>query len=165
MKETPAKNENKQIPIIRANKEHIESLFGLFAAVSEFEKAQKVMPSRFEAIPYGKRDIRMLSVRLDKIVDDLCCTYPVEKLISIRRMLPHMSYKTHFGATASQIDEDECIIHYPDLDILAKYAHEQCKICIDQNCRRCKLGKVLDRVYTYDREESSWAYVDIENMG
>lgn len=166
MNKTPTKNttQPKELPIIRANKDHIESLFGLFAAVSEFEKAQKVMPARFEAIPHGKRDIRMMTTVLDKVVQELCCTFPAEKLISIQRMLPHMQYKTHFGASASQIGEDECIIHLPDLDTLAAYAHEQCKLCIDQNCRRCKLGKTLDRVFTYDRGNDTWAYVDIGQM-
>lgn len=164
MKETPTENKQINYPIIRANKEHIESLFGLFAAVSEFEKAYKIMPDRFKAIPNGKRDIRMLITVLDRIVQDLCCTYPTEKLISIKRMLPHMKYKTQFGATASQIGKDECIIQSQDLDVIAKYAHEQCKLCIDQNCRRCKLGRVLDRVYTYDRGDDSWAYVDVDSL-
>lgn len=164
MNKTPTKNNETQYPIIRANREHIESLFGLFAAVSEFEKAFAVMPDRFKAIPNGKRDIRMLITVLDRVVQDLCCTYPTEKLVSIKRMLPHMKYKTQFGATVSQIGKDECIIQSQDLDVIANYAHEQCKLCIEQNCRRCKLGKVLDKVYTHDRGDSSWAYVDIEQM-
>ena len=130
MKEKPTKNTQTNYPIIRANRAHIESLFGLFAAISEFEKAYNTMPERFKAIPNGKRDIRLLITVLDRIVQDLANTYPTES---------------------------------EDLDVIAKYAHEQCKLCIEQNCRRCKLGKVFDRVYTYDRGEDSWAYVDIES--
>lgn len=166
MSKAPTKNKDEirqQLPIIRANKDHIEAIFGLFAAVSEFEKAYTIMPARFAAIPHGKRNIKMMMAVLDDLVQDLCCTLPTEKLVSIKRMLPHMRYKVHFGATVSQIGKDECIIQSPDLDILARNAHEQCKLCIDQNCRKCKLGKVFDRVYTHDRgDDGSWAYVSFE---
>lgn len=122
------------------------------------------MPDRFKAIPNGKRDIKMLSTVLDRVVQDLCCTFPVEKLESIKRMLPHMRYKTHFGMSASNMGDDECVIQSQDLVVITKFAHEQCKICIDQNCRRCKLGKVLDRVCMHDRNDGSWAYVDFDQL-
>lgn len=168
MSKTPTKNKDeirKQLPIIRANKDHIESLFGLFAAVSEFEKAYSTMPNRFAVIPNGNRNIKMMMAVLDNTVQDLCCTLPTEKLVSIKRMLPHMHYKVHFGATVSQIGKDECIIQSQDLDVITQYAHEQCKFCVDQNCRKCKLGKVFDRIYTHDRgDDGSWAYVNLEWM-
>ena len=170
MKEVSTKNAKQEkrrqvqenLPIIRANTEHIESLFGMFAAVSEFEKAYARMPARFKAIPNGKRDIRLLITVLDRLVQDLCCTYPIEKLDSIKRMLPHMRYKTHFGASASHMGEDECVIRTSELETLANNAHEQCKLCVEQNCRKCKLGKVLDSVCVYDRDDRSWANVDFD---
>ena len=166
MNRTPTKNttQPKELPIIRANREHINALFGLFAAVQEMEKAQNAMENRFRAVPNGWRDIRMLQKRLDSLISDLCNTYPLEKLVSIRRMLPHMKYKVQCGVAASNLREDENLIASDDLDTISIYAHEQCKLCIDQDCSRCRLGRTFDRIFMYDRDEGSWANVDFDRM-
>ena len=53
MKKSPIKNttQPKELPVIRANREHINALFGLFAAVQEMEKAENAMENRIRAIP------------------------------------------------------------------------------------------------------------------
>lgn len=166
MNKAPAKNttQPKELPIIRANREHINALFGLFAAVQEMEKAQSVMENRIRAVPNGWRDIKMLQKRLDSLISDLCQTYPLEKLVSIRRMLPHMKYKVQCGVSASNLKEDENLIASDDLDTITIYAHEQCKLCIDQDCSKCKLGRTFDRIFTHDRDDGSWAHVDFDRL-
>ena len=166
MNKTPTKNttQPKELPIIRANREHINALFGLFAAVQEMEKAQNAMENRIRAVPNGWRDIKMLQKRLDSLISDLCNTYPLEKLVSIRRMLPHMKYKVQCGVAASNLKEDENLIASDDLDTISIYAHEQCKICIDQDCSKCKLGRTFDRIFMHDRDDGSWAHVDFDRL-
>lgn len=162
--ESRAKNlTGNNIPTIRSNKDEINSAFGLLACLQEIKKAQEVMPRRFRAVPNGWRNIRMIDAVLSNMIDDLLQTYPIEKLISMQRMLPHMKFAFQCGATASKLNNDECIIAEKDLDILSVFAHEQCKICFEQNCNRCKLGKVLDRILTDDRDGRSWACIDIEH--
>ena len=136
----------------------------MFAAVNELEKAQSAMENRIRAVPNGWRDIKMICARLDSLVNDLCQTYPLEKLVSIRRMLPHMKYKVQCGVAASNLKEDENLIASDDLDTISIYAHEQCKMCIDQDCSKCKLGKTFDRIFMHDRDDGSWAHVDFDRL-
>ena len=166
MSKTPTKNttQPKELPIIRANKEHITDLFGMFAAINELEKAQDAMENRIRAVPNGWRDVKMICSRLDRLVNDLCQTYPLEKLVSIRRMLPHMKYKVQCGVAASNLKEDENLIASDDLDTITIYAHEQCKLCIDQDCSKCKLGRTFDRIFMHDRDDGSWAHVDFDKL-
>ena len=136
----------------------------MFAAINELEKAQDVMENRIRAVPNGWRDVKMICSRLDHLVNDLCQTYPLEKMVSIQRMLPHMKYKVQCGVTASNLKEDENLIASDDLDTISIYAHEQCKLCIDQDCSKCKLGRTFDRIFMHDRDDGSWAHVDFDRM-
>ena len=161
----PAKNPSgNNIPTIRARKDEIDCAFGLLASLQEMQKAEETMERRFRAIPYGWRNIRMMKSVMSKTIDDLLQTYPIEKLVSMQRMMPHMRYKIHYGATASKMDADECIVKEDNLNTLCVFAHEQCKLCIDQDCRRCKLGKTFDSVLMDDRDGRSWANIDIGRM-
>lgn len=151
------------IPVIRANKEDVSLAFGLLAGLQEIKKSRETMERRFRAIPNGYRNIRMLETVLGNTIDDLLLTYPLEKLCSMQRMMPHMTFRLHCGVSASKLRNDECIIEENDLNTLSIFAHEQCKMCIDQNCSRCKLGKVLDGILCHDRDGRSWANIDIES--
>ena len=159
--DTRAKNPTgSNIPTIRANKDHVNSALGLMACLQELKAAEQ-MEKRFRAVPHGWRNLRMLEAVLSNLIDDILQTFPVEKLVSMQRMLPHMKYKLQCGATASKLNDDECIIAEKDLDILTSYAHEQCKLCVEENCNRCPLGKVLDGIVCDDRDGRSWANIDI----
>jgi hypothetical protein len=136
-------------------------MFGLLAGLQEMKNAEETIQRRFRAVPNGWRDIRMLEAVTSNLIDKLLLTYPVEKLTSMKRMMPHMKYRLHCGVSASKLNEDECIISEKELDTLSVFAHEQCKLCVEQNCNRCALGKVLDGILCNDREGRSWASIDI----
>ena len=163
---SPAKNPiGSEIPVIRANREDINLCFGLLASLQEMKKAEETMERRFRAIPNGWRNIRMLEKVLSNTLDDLLPTYPVEKLISMQRMMPHMRFQLHCGVSASKLRSEDCIIEQKDLHMLSVHAHEQCKLCVDQDCGRCKLGKVFDKILCEDRDGRSWANVNIDVEG
>ncbi len=161
--DTRAKNPiGNDIPTIRANREEINAAFGLLACLQEMKKAEETIKRRFKAVPNGWRNIRMIETVLGNMIDDLLLTYPIEKLCSMQRMMPHMKFRLSCGVSASKVREDECIIDQKDLHTLSVFAHEQCKLCVDQNCGRCKLGKVFDGILCDDRDDRSWANVDID---
>ena len=162
--ESPAKNPNGKIQTFRANNDDVRLAFGMIAGLQEMKKAEKTMERRFRAIPNGWRNLRMLETVYGNLIDDVLQTYPLEKLISMERMMPHMTYKVVCGVQASKMGEDECIVTETNLNYLCIAAHEQCKLCVDQNCKRCKLGKTLDTILCYDRDGSSWANIDLEGM-
>lgn len=153
---------NDPPPVIRANKDDINCAFGLIASLQEIKKAERAMPRRFRAIRNGWRNVRMIETVLSNMIDDLLQTYPLEKLVSMQRMMPHMTFNLHCGVSASKLNEHQCIVTEKDLDTLAIFAHDQCKLCIDQQCSRCPLGKAFDSILTEDRDGRSWANIDIE---
>ena len=154
----------KPIPVIRANNEAVTTALGLIAALQEMKVAlDSRFLQRFKAVPNGYRNARLIFSLLNKLIDDVLLTFPVEKLESMQRMLPHMKFQIHCGPSVSKINNDEVIISEKNLDALVLAAHDgKCKLCIDQNCKRCKLGKALDGLCCYDREDGSWATIDIE---
>lgn len=154
--------QKRNTPVIRANKEEIGIVFGMLAACQEFDNAEKMMYKRVKAIPNGWRDLRMVKTVVNRLVDDLLVTFPYEKLVSMQKMLPHMKYKTYFGAQASKVDSDDCIISTDRLNVLAQAAHDRCKICFDGDCARCALGKVFDGIYCKDREDGRWSEMSME---
>lgn len=156
-----AEEQKAKVPVIRANKEDIGIIFGMLAACQELEKAEERMYKRVKSVPNAWRDLRLVKKKLSTLVDDLLVTFPFEKLVSMQKMLPHMRYKVMFGAQASQIGKDECIIDTDRLNVLAMAAHDKCKICFDGQCNRCALGKVFDSIYCKDREDGRWSEMDM----
>ncbi len=158
-----AKNPSgNNIPTIRANRDEINAAFGLLACLQEMKKAERLIERRFRAVPNGWRNIRMIETVLGNMIDDLLQTYPIEKLVSMERMMPHMTFRLQCGIPASKMRSDECVIAEKDLNALSVAAHDQCKLCVDQKCSKCKLGRAFDSILLYDRDGSSWANIDIE---
>lgn len=153
---------DKPIPRMKTNRKNIDRIFGMFAGLQELEYASKEMEARFRAIPNGWRDLKMIISRLDKLIDGLMATVPVEKLSSMQRMLPHMKFKLLCGIQASTMGEDDCIISLVEANTLARYAHEQCKFCINGSCSQCPLGKVLDSILSYERDGTSWSLISLD---
>ena len=150
----------KPIPVIRSNRQDVNRMMGIFAAINEFELCQKEMEARIRAIPNGWRDMRLVDVKLTDIINGLVQTFPYEKMVSLRRMMPGMAYKAYYARPAA-VDKDETLILQSQLDTLCGYAHEQCKLCVDMHCGVCPLGKVFDAIMSDDRDGRSWAEIDV----
>lgn len=153
----------KQLPTIRANSKELDQIFTMFAAAQELEHAEQKMERRVRAIPNGWRNLRLCRTLLDQLVVDLVGTLQPEKIASMKRMLPRMKFKVMCGPTATRVEENEVLLPMNELDVLVHYAHEaNCKMCLEGNCRQCKLGKTFDSMLTYDRNGGSWATIDID---
>ena len=163
MESTTIQSETRQgkpIPVIRSNRHDINRMMGIFAAINDFELCEKEMENRIRAIPNGWRDMRLIDRKLTDIINGLVQTFPQEKMISLRRMIPGMAYKAYYAKPAA-VDKDETIMEQSQVDVLCDYAHEQCKMCIDMKCSACPLGKVFDSILSDDRDGRSWAEMDI----
>lgn len=151
---------DKPVPVIRANAYDIDVYLSLRAAFLECERAAANMEKRIRAAPKGWWHIRSVSYHLRALTEGLKLTFPVEKRRTLKTMERNCSYKIYHGPQAGQLETNEAIVHDDDLNVLTHFAHEQCKICFDGKCNRCPLGKALDHILTYDREEDSWSNVD-----
>lgn len=153
---------DKKLPTIRANSKELNQIFTMFAAAQELEHTEKTMERRVRAIPNGWRNLRLCRTLLDKLVVDMVGTLQPEKIAAMRRMLPKMRFKVICGPTATNPEPNQAILAMDELDTLVYYAHEaNCKMCVEPHCKRCKLGKTLDSVLTYDRNEDPWSVIDI----
>lgn len=151
-------------PTIRARQAEVEELFAFFAVLQEIEKAKVDMRARLKAVPNGWRDIRMIETVLRSLIDRLLLTLPGEKLLSIKRVLPRMSYKVYFNRAVvpTRDDSDATIISMDDLDEIVKTAHGNRCICCDDNCNQCALGKAFDHIFVKHRARNeSWSYLNI----
>lgn len=157
-------SEKTRPPIMRTNRDDINIIFGMFAGMQELDKAANSMEKRFRSIPNGWRDLKMLIAVYDRLIKSVIRTIPPEKCDSMMRMLPRMRYKVTCSKHVSQLSDDECIMTNYDANVLTIHAHEHCKMCFEQDCRKCVLGKTLDSILTYDRDEGCWANIDIEAM-
>lgn len=157
--------EHKHIPEIRLHHEETMTLFSLFAAVSELKNAteNERFMNRIKVVPGARRDFAMITNRLAKVTEDILMTIPAEKLIGVRRQISRMRYQMIQGPIASKTHaDDEEIITTRELDELVYSAWEaKCRMCIDGNCDRCDLGRVLDGVVARDRNHGSWSDIDI----
>lgn len=145
MESTTIQSETRQgkpIPVIRSNRHDINRMMGIFAAINEFELCEKEMENRIRAIPNGWRDMRLIDRKLTDIINGLVQTFPQEKMISLRRMIPGMAYKAYYAKPAA-VEKDETIMEQSQVDVLCDYAHEQCKMCIDMKCSACPLAMSL----------------------
>lgn len=161
-------DKNEPLPRLRLRRGEMDGLFALFATLQEIEKVKGDMKERLKVVPNGLRDIRLVEVTLTRLLTDLTKTVPLEKLLSIRRMLPNMRYKVSYYGSISQMQDNATAISVKDLTTLCKMCHSwQCVLC-DDDCDHCKhgLAKVFDHVLKVDREKGqSYSSMDFSDMG
>lgn len=159
--------DKKPIPKLRMRSGEMDGLFALFATLQEIEGVKSDMRERLKAVPNGYRDIRLVEATLTRLLQDLVTTIPLEKLKSIKRMLPHMRYKVYFYGSVSQMQDNATAIDSKDLATLCRIAHEWNCILCDNDCDHCKIGlaKIFDSVLKVDREKGqSYSAMDFSEM-
>lgn len=151
------------LPRIRLRQEETDAIVFMLCAVKRFQEAQQVMEKRISMIPNGKRNIRLIESTLDKLIDRLLDTIPLEKLGTLDLLMPDVRVNVTYTRRAGKSNEDVSGIATKDLDLLTAAAHDGvCKLC-DGNCDRCDLGKVFDRFLNTDREKGeSYTFMAME---
>lgn len=157
-------SENKTLPRMRLRQEETSFIVFMLLSVRRFKEMQEEMPDRLRSIPNGWRDIRLVETKLDKLVGNLLDTVPIEKLQTLKMLMPdtrvHVTYTRQIGKGKDHVSG----IATKDLDLLMAAAHDGvCKLC-DGNCDRCDLGKVFDRFMNTTREKGeSYTFADVAN--
>ena len=155
----------KDIPETRLRGDDMNRLFGLYAAEVELRLSceDENIKRRFKTLPNGWRDLRMLAARLTKLTDQIQWTIPYEKRIGFERTARRCKYVVMQGPLASKPKpNEEEVISMHDLDELVASAWEwRCRVCMDGDCGKCALGKVLDNVVAKDRDGGSWSTIDV----
>lgn len=150
---------------MRLRGDDVKNLLGLYAADAETQRAgnDPRMEERLRLIPNGWRDFRLASRILARITDAIQWTVPPEKRVGFAQTAQRSRYIVMQGPLAAKpkADEEE-IITTRQLDELISSAWEgRCRMCVDGQCDRSALGKVLDAFVAEDRDGGCWGTMDI----
>ena len=156
---------SKDIPIKRVREPELHTLFRLFATWDSLEKVceDEWFVGRIKSVPGAWRDLRMMIVKVQSIINGVLETIPPEKRDGISRTMRRMRYSLSQGPVASRDKNNhQQVINSWELDAIVEAAHEsKCRLCIGENCSTCQLGKALDNIVAYDRDGGSWSMIDI----
>lgn len=139
----------------------VSATVGLFAALAAMGIAEEHIEGRLKSIKNGFRDWRIAMSALNRTVDRILASMPLEKAESLLRMKDDMGFRTFLNGQAANREPGLTVIRMDNLEAIISAAHEYCKIC-DGNCDRCRLGKALDYAVPETRERGqSWMMMDI----
>ena len=161
----PNPPEFERVEEMRLRGDDLTRMLGLYAADAELATAVKDenVKRRMRLLPNGWRDLRMIQARLAKLTDAIQWTVPKEKRVGFARTAQRCRYIVMQGplAVKPKPNEEE-IITTKELDELVSSAWEgRCRMCVDGNCDRCDLGRVLDGLVAQDRAGGCWGTMDI----
>jgi hypothetical protein len=149
------------LPVLKCRDEDFEYILKFFAVSDTLDEALESpnFVKRLEAIPHAMTGVRMMSGRMLQMVTDLTATMPENKRRSLFRMKSGMRYRVYCRIPAHKVECSDTVLSNEELGVILKYANiGNCDICFEQNCNRCKLGKVFDNIMMYDREKhETWA--------
>ena len=130
-------------------------------------KEDEQFESRVRLIKNGWRDLCLIRSRLQRLIEYLPCTVPPEKRIGFVRTATRMKYQLLQGPLASKPKpNEEEIVTTRELEALVEAAWDgRCRICLEDRCETCELGRALDNIVAKDRDGGSWSSIDIRKAG
>lgn len=145
---------------MRCSQDELQQVFEYIAAINSLDATISVMSDRLDLIPDSKQTLDRITDEGCDLLTEILKTLPDEKVQTIRKMRKAVRYKIYFTPHAA-VDKDMMYIADKDVTELCQAAHEQCKLCLDYNCKQCKYGKLFDRILNIDRGSGCWADIDI----
>lgn len=149
--------ERKKLPKKRARREEIDTFYLFAAAMSAMLDAERDLKSRAQMIPGGWRDLRMIRTRMENLLLCMLHTFDPEKQHQIAKQMNYVRLKTVFCREASK-DPEMMMAQTEDVATLVHAAGQECilRLCPPGECKRCQLGKALDRTSFISRGDSAW---------
>jgi hypothetical protein len=142
-------NNTPQIPRMHLNAQEVKNINELFAILSIFQNI-KNLDVRFSKIPYAKRDFAMIRKKFEKLCEQILCTVPDDKLVSMAKNVRNMGYNIGIKSPQNRQDDEFGLwVSFNSLNGLVNAAHETCMLCTkggrDQHC--CPLRQAFSEIY------------------
>ena len=139
------------------NRQESDAYNDLAAAVTMLTSVQEALEARMRLVKNGFRDYRGALSALMRLMTAMSETIPPEKRRQMRKHAEHVRIKLAYGPEASR-DPEMHLVMTQDFGVILQAAGEQCKLCMGggDDCRRCQLGKALDRASYVSREGRAW---------
>lgn len=145
------------LPKKTANRAEVDACYYLGAFAKSLKENEGAINKRLHMIPGGWRDLKMIISKLDNLLRAMGGTFEPEKWIQIKRMTESVRTKLEFNRQAVR-DNDMILVDMDELGTLIVAASEHCKLqmCEASECRKCQLGKVIDKLSWVSRENRAW---------
>lgn len=101
--------------------------------------------------------MRLMKSKLANLLLGLGGTFEPEKARQIKRMGQSVRIDLKFHKQAVR-DADMILVDMEELGVLITAASEMCKLrmCEPHECRKCQLGRTLDKLSWVSRENRAW---------
>ena len=122
-----------------------EALMALYGAEQLLEKCSREFRDLSRRTKNGYRDIRLVEVKLNKLIDHILETVPEEQLRTVQR---HMGMSEIRVVTKNYTGkyEDDWLISREDVFELTKAAAERCMTCENTTGKGCAIARLLDEL-------------------
>lgn len=146
-----------KLPILRYSRTTMEALSMLSACATDLEGVRLADEKRLRAIPGAYRDIRLCEALTCNLVAKMLATVEDAKIPTIKASLRRVKHKIVYGPEASTQGDASTVVLNDHLETLMVAASENCKLCLDCDCKHCSLGKTLDACSHVTRGGRTWA--------
>ena len=134
-----------------------EALRTIFGCVNALDDDNERLKARCQLIKGGWRDMRLLATTARRLMENLLCTVPAKKLLSIRRELQHTICEIKVKPVAMNSDSIVYVSQDALLRVCNRAMQENCYLC-DKSHREarqhCDLYKDVQACFPYDFEQS-----------
>lgn len=140
-----------------ANRAEVDAYYMLDAFRVKLYRIAPDIEKRLRLVPGGWRDMRLMQAKMDNLMMGLSGTFEPEKAAQIERMGQSIQVRLDFNRAVVR-ENDMMLVDMEELGVLITAASEACKLrmCEPQECRKCQLGRVLDKMSWVSRENRAW---------
>jgi hypothetical protein len=136
-----------------------ESLLRMYVAYEILHTEPGKIAARARMIPYARRDLAMMTSRINKLMTQFLHTIPADQQVSFVRSLETASYVVGARRPAGDIQDLKNYgtwLPFDVLNTLLDGCHDHCLMCHEDLAQRraCKLRKALETIPN-DTEERS----------
>jgi hypothetical protein len=139
------------------NRAESDAYNDLAAAVTMLTGVDDALRERMRLVRNGYRDYKGALSALMRLMRAMSETIEPDKRRQLRKHAEHVRIKLAYGPEASR-DPEMHLVMTEDFGVILHAAGEQCKLCMEDGsaCRRCQLGRALDRASYVSREGRAW---------
>lgn len=127
----------------RVNSVTREALTILYAAGQAIDMVAPKLEQLTRRVPNGWRDLRMVQSKLDKLVESVLNTIPVEQLDTMiaQMRISHLRIVTN---DVGKSDESKWLVPRDELtELVAAVVDEKCLMCDKTDWYNCKLRRII----------------------
>lgn len=151
------KEQARAPPKKAANRAEVDACYMLDAFRKKLYRIAPDITKRLHMVPGGWRDMRLMQTKMDNLMMGLYGTFEPEKAEQIERMGQSVQVRLEFNRQVVR-ENDMILVDMEELGVLITASSEACKLrmCEPQECRKCQLGRVLDKLSWVSRDNRAW---------